>query len=321
MTTKDEALSIALDFAERVHDGEWLHGTSRDDVVEAIKSALAQSPEGEAEEFIQAAIDNAPEPLQRLGRFLSTLLDEDQWKTAEGMLLGAALAQPKPADLPCELPDEWPRDFIDWYQNLPEKSPESLWVIWSAYYLQLTDILTQPKQEPEKLWLWRNFVNSNPEYWAFDNPFPIFLDSHDPQTLGEPCGYALLKQSRKGRPDVSDEEVLRCVKQSLKQEQPKPVAWRDHVEQRLLTWRQSFINNSGDQLALDDFMDKHSLDDLIDFVCSEYSNPNAGSAPTKQESYGYVTTLRNGTQHFYKTSPYLDNAIDCIAVFAGSAPT
>ena len=53
----------------------------------------------------------------------------------------------------------------------------------------------------------------------------------------------------------------------------EPVAWRDHVEQRLLTWRQSFVNKSGDQLALDDFMDKRSLDDLIDFVCDEYSAP------------------------------------------------
>ena len=58
-------------------------------------------------------------------------------------------------------------------------------------------------------------------------------------------------------------------------QQQEPVAWRDHVEQRLLTWRQSFVNKSGDQLALDDFMDKRSLDDLIDFVCSEYTSPPA----------------------------------------------
>ena len=58
-------------------------------------------------------------------------------------------------------------------------------------------------------------------------------------------------------------------------QQQEPVAWRDHVEQRLLTWRQSFVNKSGDQLALDDFMDKQSLDDLIDFVCSEYTSPPA----------------------------------------------
>lgn len=51
------------------------------------------------------------------------------------------------------------------------------------------------------------------------------------------------------------------------------VAWRDYVEQRLLNWRQRIMNRSGDHLALDDFMDKESLDDLIDYVCSEYEGP------------------------------------------------
>lgn len=58
-----------------------------------------------------------------------------------------------------------------------------------------------------------------------------------------------------------------------KHEQGEPVAWRDHVEQRLLTWRQSFVNKSGDQLALDDFMDKQSLDDLLEYVLDEYTTP------------------------------------------------
>ncbi|CAB4141606.1 hypothetical protein UFOVP416_52, partial [uncultured Caudovirales phage] len=66
-----------------------------------------------------------------------------------------------------------------------------------------------------------------------------------------------------------------CDRKPITATQPEqePVAWRDHVEQRLLTWRQSFVNRSGDQLALDDFMDKQSLDDLVDFVCDEYTTP------------------------------------------------
>lgn len=64
---------------------------------------------------------------------------------------------------------------------------------------------------PTKLWLWRNHVDGRPEYWAFDNPFPIHLDNGDPQTLGEPCGYALVKPSRNGRPMVSEEAVLRRI--------------------------------------------------------------------------------------------------------------
>jgi len=69
----------------------------------------------------------------------------------------------------------------------------------------------EPVQEPVKLWLWKNFVNGVPEYWAFDNAFPVGVDHSDPLTLGDPCGYALLKESRKGRNDIADNEVLRRV--------------------------------------------------------------------------------------------------------------
>jgi hypothetical protein len=62
-----------------------------------------------------------------------------------------------------------------------------------------------------KLWLWKNFVDGKPEYWAFDNPFPMHMDGGDPQTLGEPCGYAIYKPSRAGRPDVSEVDVLRRI--------------------------------------------------------------------------------------------------------------
>ena len=51
--------------------------------------------------------------------------------------------------------------------------------------------------------------------------------------------------------------------------------WREHVEQRLRQWRQSFVNKSGDRLALDDFMDAASMEDLVDFVCDEWAAPPA----------------------------------------------
>ena len=73
----------------------------------------------------------------------------------------------------------------------------------------------KPSAEPVcvqgKLWLWRNHVDGRPEYWAFENPFPVH-ENGDPQTLGEPCGYALLKPSHNGRPDVGDEVVIRKIK-------------------------------------------------------------------------------------------------------------
>jgi hypothetical protein len=56
-----------------------------------IRPQDVRSPEDEAEHFIQAAIDDAPEPLQRLGEFLADVLDEDHWKAAERMLLALAV--------------------------------------------------------------------------------------------------------------------------------------------------------------------------------------------------------------------------------------
>lgn len=45
----------------------------------------------------------------------------------------------------------------------------------------------------------------------------------------------------------------------------------DHIEQRLHAWRHSTMNESGDRLALDDFMGEDSIDDLVDFVCDQWA--------------------------------------------------
>lgn len=71
---------------------------------------------------------------------------------------------------------------------------------------------TQEATEPRKVWLWMNFVDGRPEYWAFDNPYPCVVGGGDPLTLGEPCGYALVKDSDAGRPDVSEGEVIAAIK-------------------------------------------------------------------------------------------------------------
>lgn len=63
----------------------------------------------------------------------------------------------------------------------------------------------------KKLWLWKNFVDGKPEYWAFNNPYPCYPNG-DPMTLGEPCGYAIEKESANGRPDVSEEQVMKHIK-------------------------------------------------------------------------------------------------------------
>ncbi|XXF10185.1 hypothetical protein J3Q00_07485 [Pseudomonas sp. D2-3] len=68
-----------------------------DRAVERIKTLLAQQPGSESaedrfEHYLQNAIDNAPEPLRRLGEYLSHVIDEDEWATAERMLNGAIVA-------------------------------------------------------------------------------------------------------------------------------------------------------------------------------------------------------------------------------------
>lgn len=40
--------------------------------------------------------------------------------------------------------------------------------------------------------------------------------------------------------------------------------------------------------------------------------------PIEAKPYGYVTTLRNGTKHFYESMPYLDNAVKCDTVYLQS---
>lgn len=42
----------------------------------------------------------------------------------------------------------------------------------------------------KKLWLWKN----GNHYWAFEHLYPCYPNG-DPMTLGEPVGYALLKES------------------------------------------------------------------------------------------------------------------------------
>lgn len=44
------------------------------------------------EHYLQQMIDDAPEPLRRLGQWLGKVLDDDHWPTAERMLLGACKA-------------------------------------------------------------------------------------------------------------------------------------------------------------------------------------------------------------------------------------
>lgn len=56
------------------------------------------------------------------------------------------------------------------------------------------------------------------------------------------------------------------------------VSWRDHVEQRLHSWRSTTMNEDGDCVSLSDYLNWETMDDLIDFVCDESVGPDATDA-------------------------------------------
>jgi len=122
---------------------------------------------------------------------------------------------------------EIPEGYGDVHPELLGEDAFKEWVRWSVVSAP------EPSAEPVcvhgKLWLWRNHVDGRPEYWAFENPFPVH-ENGDPQTLGEPCGYALLKASRNGRPDVSDEEVIRKIKLPKRTPLTDETLWEMWVE-------------------------------------------------------------------------------------------
>ena len=111
------------------------------------------------------------------------------------------------------LADELERE-AEWC-NVPDDHPDAANLRrTSALLKRAAAALRAREAQREKLWLWRNFVDGEPQYWAFDNAYPCFPNG-DPITRGEPCGYALVKQSTKGRHDVSDEQVIAAIKRGL----------------------------------------------------------------------------------------------------------
>ena len=69
------------------------------------------TPEELAEQFIEAAIDHAPEPLRRLGGLLTEVLDADDFNAAEPLLLGiaceVATLTAKAASVQAEADESW----------------------------------------------------------------------------------------------------------------------------------------------------------------------------------------------------------------------
>lgn len=96
-----------------------------------------------------------------------------------------------------------------------------------------------------KLWLWKNFVDGKPEYWAFDNPYPTNLDNGDPQTLGQPCGYAIFKPSRDGSCGRTEEQVLSEMK-SVTAPPQQPEQGPDYEAKFIKDWNEGKVRRVSD---------------------------------------------------------------------------
>ncbi|QIM51585.1 hypothetical protein [Hydrogenophaga crocea] len=150
-------------------------------------------------------------------------------QNVEGQILKVIAEAPTQAEAPSER-----EKFCAWFKLKYLRAPHGgdgqpdlgLWQVWQAR----AALASQPQAaigHPKKLWLWRNHVGGRPEYWAFDNPYPKNLENADPQTVGQPCGYAIFKPSRDGSNGRTEDQVLKemtSVRASQPQAEAKPVA-------------------------------------------------------------------------------------------------
>ncbi|EPF1459620.1 hypothetical protein ACSQPF_002834 [Pseudomonas aeruginosa] len=134
-------LNLRLDFAlDRISklESRWPHG---------------ESPEERFEHYISNTIDRAPEPLRRLGNWLSHVLDEDQWATAERMLTGACVAAEERAAAQTQhsVPEGWKPVPIEPLLNMMSDKDHDTRIMAER---QLLSILADaPGKEVPQAWL------------------------------------------------------------------------------------------------------------------------------------------------------------------------
>lgn len=85
--------------------------------------------------------------------------------------------------------------------------------VWAMIEARCNGNVETGVTQADRLWLWQNFVDGKPEYWAFDNGYPCH-ENGDPITLGNPVGWAVFKPSKNGRPEVGQDELERQARQS-----------------------------------------------------------------------------------------------------------
>jgi hypothetical protein len=125
------------------------------------------------------------------------------------------------------------------------------------------------------------------QWWPCTNGIPITLYCPN---CGKPHGIT-------PPPDVGQFECTVCGHRGdikLVEAPAAPAAWRDHVEQRIREWRHRTMNRSGDRLAIDDYMDQAAIDDLVDYVCDEWTGPPSNQPAQRVGELPPLPTKRRG---------------------------
>ncbi len=102
------------------------------------------------------------------------------------------------------------------------------------------------------------------------------------ESCGHPLGgAAAVNRAWEAKKEVWDAIALLEAEQAqAAQAVPaEPAAWREHVEERIRSWRHARMNADGDQLSIDDYMDAETQDDLIEFVCCAPPSAGRGHGP------------------------------------------
>lgn len=98
-----EEYDIALDWGRNPPDGAggWSPLYTHAQPAAKVEAARFEtSPEDRFEQFVQAEIARSPKPLQELGEYLTRVLDEDEFPTANRLLLQLAVEYSTPASVP-----------------------------------------------------------------------------------------------------------------------------------------------------------------------------------------------------------------------------
>lgn len=110
----------------------------------ALLEGMGESPEKLFDHYIQSAIDSAPNKLQRLGKYLGSVLDEDQWPEAERLLNGLAVEAihpPAQAAVP-----ETVIQALDFYAKGDHRMGD--WSDWESVSGEPSNILYQGSDDP-----------------------------------------------------------------------------------------------------------------------------------------------------------------------------